>query len=119
VVKLYLDTDVDPLVARQLQARGHDVVSAYEVGMAAAADPAHLAYATRKRRALLTFNIGHFATLYEQWWHEGRTHWGVLVSRQYQRAEIGDLLWLVENVLTLATEEDLANRLRYLSEFDV
>ena len=41
------------------------------------------------------------------------------MSRQYKRAEIGELLRLLENVLQLATDDDLKNRLCYLSEFDV
>ena len=87
--------------------------------MAGASDAEQLRYAAREGRALLTFNIRDFARLHEQWIREGQSHSGVLISRQYKRAAIGELLRLVENTLSLATEDDLANRLRYLSEFDV
>jgi predicted nuclease of predicted toxin-antitoxin system len=119
VLRLYLDADIDPLVARQLQTRGYDIVGAHDAGMARASDLEHLVYATHEGRALLTFNIDHFSELYDQWWHEQRTHFGIILSRQYQRAEIGELLRLVKNVLQLATQDDLANRLRFLGEFDV
>ncbi len=118
-VRLYLDEDIDLLIARHLRARGYDVVSALEVGMIAVDDAEHLAHAAREGRALLTFNVRHFRALYDWWWDEGRPHAGIIVSRQYRRREIGELLRLVEHVLQLATDKDLTNRLRYLSEFDV
>jgi hypothetical protein len=119
MVALYLDADYDPIVARRQRARGFDVVSAHEVGMSDADDAEHLVYAADRGRALLTFNIKDFAPLHAQWMADGRPHSGIVVSRQYRRREVGELLRLVENLLQLATDEDLANRLVYLSEFDV
>jgi predicted nuclease of predicted toxin-antitoxin system len=119
VLRLHLDADVDPQAALHLRDRGYDVVAAREVGLRTATDPEQLAYAARVGRVLVTHNVRDFAPLYDQWWHEQRSHPGVLVSRHYKRSEIGALVRLLERVLQLATEEDLANRLRYLSEFDV
>lgn len=119
MVALYLDADVDPLAARELRERGHNVLSAYDAGLSRASDLEHLEYAAHEGRALVTFNIKHFAPLYTAWWDEGRAHAGILVSPEYKRSEIGELLRLLENVCLFATDDDLANRLRYLSEFDV
>jgi len=119
VVALYLDEDEDPLVARRHRASGYDIVSAHDAGMLGASDEEQLAYAARERRALVTFNIKDFAPLHARWLRDGRWNAGIIVSRQYKRAEIGELLRLLENVLQLATDDDLKNRLCYLSEFDV
>jgi predicted nuclease of predicted toxin-antitoxin system len=119
MVALYLDADYDPLVARRQRSRGFDVVSAHEVGMSDANDAEHLDYAAHRGRVLLTFNTKDFASLHTQWVADGRPHAGIVVSRQYRRREIGELLRLVENLLLLATDEDLANRLLYLTEFEV
>jgi hypothetical protein len=120
VICLCLDEGIDPAAAAALR-RGHDVVSAHDVGMAgtAVADGGHLAYAVRERRVLLTFNIKDYAPRCDAWWQQGRAHPGIVVSRQYPRAQIGEFIRLVESLLKLATEEELANRLRFLSEFDV
>jgi hypothetical protein len=119
VVKLYLDADVDVLVEVRLRQRGYDAVAAREAGMARAGDPDQLAYASAGGRALPAFNTRDYVPLYRQWWREQRPHAGIIVSRRYDRPEIGELLRLIENVLQFATDDDLANRLRYLSEFDV
>jgi predicted nuclease of predicted toxin-antitoxin system len=119
VVSLYLDAHVDALAARRLRRRGYDIIAAHEVGMADASDAEHLAYAAAHGRALVTYNVRDFAPLYHEWWQQRRHHAGIIVSREYQRPEIGELLRLLEQVFLLATEEDLADRLRYLSEFDV
>jgi hypothetical protein len=119
VARLFTDEDVDPLVARQLRARGYDIVSAYEQGTAAASDDAQLAYAAREDRTLLTCNVQHFVQLHVRWIRAGRDHAGIVVSRHYRRADVGEFLRLVENLLQLATESDRHNQLRYLSEFDL
>jgi hypothetical protein len=121
VVRLYLDEDVDPLIARPLRGRGYDIVSAREVGMAgfSISDEAQLVYAAAEGRAILTFNTKHFVPLHEAWWEAGRSHAGIIVSRRFDRDEVGELIRLVERLLEKATEDDLANRLRFLGEFDV
>lgn len=51
-VKLYLDEDVDPLLARALRDRGFDGISTRDTKNIGAADEAQLAFAARQRRAI-------------------------------------------------------------------
>ena len=117
-VRLYLDEHVDGLAGPRLAAAGGDVIGTHAAGMAGALDPDQLEYAANQGRVLVTFNARDFAPLAE-WWHSGRSHAGILISRAYKRDEVGELLRLLENVLLLATDEDFANRVRHLKEFDV
>ncbi|MGH2354326.1 MAG: DUF5615 family PIN-like protein [Chloroflexota bacterium] len=119
MLALNLDADVHPMLAQLLRDRGFDAIAAQEVGMKDASDPEQLAYAADHSRVLLTFNIRDFAPLNARWWEENRAHPGILISPQYSRAALGELLRLVENVLQLATEEDFTNRIRHINEFDV
>jgi predicted nuclease of predicted toxin-antitoxin system len=119
VVALYLDEDQDPLVARQCRTRGYDVLSTNDAGMLGATDEEQLDYAAREGRALVTFNIKDFSLLHARWMEDGRSHAGIIVTRQNKRSEIGGLLRLIDNVLQLATEDDLRNSLHFLSDFDV
>ena len=87
--------------------------------MRTASDGAQLIYAASQSRTILTFNTKDFVPLHEQWITSGQTHAGIIVSRRTNRSQIGVLIRLVENVLLLATVDDLVSNLRYLSEFDV
>lgn len=43
--------------------------------MLSASDVVQLAHAASEHRAILTFNIGDFALLHEQYTAEGKEHW--------------------------------------------
>jgi predicted nuclease of predicted toxin-antitoxin system len=59
-VKLYLDENISPRVARKLRARGFDVLSASEVGNTRLDDWAQFRYAVREGRAIVTGDIADF-----------------------------------------------------------
>ena len=110
---------MDPLAARLLRQRGYDVVAAREVGLSRGTDDEQLTYAAAHGRTLVSFNTRHFVPLYDAWWRANRHHAGVIVSRRYDRDELGEFVRLLTNVLDLATIQELGDRLRYLGEFDV
>jgi len=117
--RLYLDADVDVLLARLLRDEGYDAITAVEANLRTANDEEQLLYAAREGRVLLTYNIRHLAPLHNEWLAQGREHAGIVVSHQYRRQDIGDLVRVVRKLLEVATEDDLRTRLRFLSEFDV
>jgi len=55
-VRLYLDEDVNVLVADLLNARGFDVLTVRDAGKLQASDKEQLAYAVNQQRALVTHN---------------------------------------------------------------
>ncbi|MBI2910448.1 MAG: DUF5615 family PIN-like protein [Chloroflexi bacterium] len=117
MIALYLDENVPPLVANLLQAEKYDVISAHEVGMFGKDDEEQLQYAASSGRALLTFNQKHFRPLYDRWWGPGRSHSGIVLSRQYKLDEIGELVRLIRNLIVRNNAEDLTNSLVYLQAY--
>ena len=62
-MKVYLDEDVSPIVARLLRDKGVDAVSAHEVGRVQFDDRAQLAESTAAGRAIVTANVVDFLAL--------------------------------------------------------
>lgn len=105
-MKLYVDADITPKLARALRERGYDVVSAHEIGKAEASDVEQMAYAVVEKRALLTCNAGDFTVILENYWDEGRNHWGVVVSEQL---ELGELIRRAARLLDMLDVSDMQN----------
>jgi uncharacterized protein DUF5615 len=62
-VKVYLDEDLSPIVARILRSKGVDAISAHEVGKVQLDDRTQLAEASREGRAIVTANVIDFLAL--------------------------------------------------------
>ena len=60
---VYLDHNVNPLLAEDARRAGYDVVAAVEVGNAALEDDEQLGWAVRQGRCLLTHDLDHFPRL--------------------------------------------------------
>jgi len=82
--------------------------------MLSAPDDVQLAHAASEHRAILTFNIGDFAVLHEQYMADGKEHWGIILSN---REPIGELLRRILHLLNSTSADDLKNQVRWLSEF--
>jgi hypothetical protein len=83
MMKIYLDDDsAAALLARLLQAEGHDVVVPDQVGNRGIEDPAHFLYAILDGRAVLTHNHEDYELLHDLVVGSGGHHPGVLVVRR-------------------------------------
>ena len=80
--RLYLDEDVDVLVARLLESRGFSAVTTQEAGCIGQTDREQLSYAVEHERALLTHNRADFEALGEQYIREDRTHYGIVLANR-------------------------------------
>jgi predicted nuclease of predicted toxin-antitoxin system len=81
-IKLYLDEDVNPLLAEDLRQRGYDVVSAHEVPNLSVGDRDQLEYARGQERALLTHNRDDFLEIAREYVVNHMPHWGILYVPQ-------------------------------------
>ena len=114
-LRLYLDEDVSPTLAKMLREAGYDATSAHEVGALGETDPAQLARATSEGRAILTYNCRHFQTLATQAAAIGEEYAGIIISfRQYEGHEIGSLLRAARRFIDQHPAEQLRNTLLVL-----
>ncbi len=67
-------------------------MSAAEAGMTGQADEANFLYATAHGMVLFSFNVRDYVLLAKQWAQEGRQHAGGLLSDQYTRHQLGEVL---------------------------
>ena len=112
--RLYLDEDVDPLLARVLTERGFDILTTQEARHLSSTDADQLAFAAKEGRAILTHNVRHFVSLSRAGIGTGLDHAGVIVSDQLP---FKDLLARTLRLLHHHTPESLQNRLVWLHDF--
>ena len=91
-IRLYLDEDVNVLVADLLKARGFDVITAR--------DAEQLAYAVSQARTLVTHNRTDFEELVQAYFASGQTHHGVISAVRRSPQEIAQRLLVILNHVT-------------------
>lgn len=82
MIRLYLDEDVHKKVAVALRIKGYDVISVHEVKNWGVSDFQQLEYATSQGRAIFTFNKADFIKLHNEYTEGGKSHFGILLSKQ-------------------------------------
>lgn len=108
---LYLDEDVNVLVANLLSARGFDVLTVRDAGQLQASDENQLAYAIEQKRALVTHNRSDFEELIQTYFATGRKHHGVILAVRRPPQEIAQRLLAILNQVTADEMED---QVRYI-----
>jgi hypothetical protein len=79
-IRFFTDEDVYGSVAGALRRAGYDAVSTPEAGRLRESDESQLHWAATEGRALVTFNVGHFAAQHAEWMRCGLYHAGIIVS---------------------------------------
>ncbi|NBC19396.1 MAG: hypothetical protein GVY18_18985 [Bacteroidetes bacterium] len=109
--RLYLDEDVDVLVAHLVRSRGFEVATTHSERMLGQSDASQLAYASEHAWALVTHNRTDFEALAVQYFEEGRMHWGIICAFRRPPHDLADRLVRLLNEHTAA---DLKNQVVYL-----
>ena len=110
-IELYLDEDVDVLIAQLIRARGFAVVTTQEAGQLRNSDAEQLAYAVNQHKALLTHNRVDFETLAQTYLTTGQTHDGILIAVRRPPRDIARRLL---RILNAVTAEEMQNQVRYI-----
>ncbi len=113
-IKLFIDEDVHNELDAALRKIGFDAITAYEALRKRCTDLEQLEYAISQERAVMTFNVEEWVKVNSKYIELGRTHYGIIVSKQLPFSPTFHRLVKLMNSLTL---EDMINRLEYLSNW--
>ena len=104
-MKLLLDEMYPSLIARELRARGHDVVSVHESPGSGTADDLVLDHARSEGRAVITENVRDFRPLAEQILAAGDSHAGLVFTteKRWPRSDPGALITGIDAMLASTT----------------
>jgi hypothetical protein len=102
-VRLLLDEHFSPEIARQLRARGHDVIAVKEhPELIGRADRVHFASTPEEKRAIATQDLGDFRPLLSEAVRTGGKSYGLVcvpARVSLSREAIGQVVALLEEVL--------------------
>ncbi len=87
-MKLYLDEHIPVALSALLSTHGVDCLTTKAAGNRSLSDEDQLAYATQEGRALVTFDRKDFLLLVSRWQTLGRSHAGLIVSRELPLPEL-------------------------------
>ena len=110
-IELYLDEDVDVLLADLARARGFFVTTTVEAGRRGTGDAEQLPYATSRQITLLTHNRVDFEKLAQDYFDAGRTQFGIIIAA---RRPVYDLGKRVLVILNAVTRDEIQNTIRYI-----
>ncbi len=110
-IKLYLDEDVDILVADLVQARGFDVLTVRDAGLLAIADEEQLEYSAKIGRAIVTHNRCDYEELAKLYFEQGKTHSGIIIAVRRSPYEIARRLLTILNQIAA---DEIHNQIRYI-----
>ena len=108
---LYLDEDINVLIADLLRARGFDAITARDAGYLQATDSEQFAYAISQSRALVTHNRKDFEELVQAYFDSGQMHYGVIFAVRRSPQEIAQRLLAILNQVT---SDEMENQVRYI-----
>jgi len=110
-LQVYLDEDVDVLLARLLNARAYDCTCVSETGHLGWTDEQHLQWAASESRVLITHNRVDFENLAKAWYLHSREHAGILLVMR--RASTYELLRRLLPLLALYDQAGWHNAVMY------
>jgi uncharacterized protein DUF5615 len=110
-IDLYLDEDVDVLVARLIGARGFNALTAQESYQLGKSDEEQLEFASNRESALLTHNRVHFELLAQKYPDQAKTHYGIIIAVRRKPHEIARRLL---RILNQVTADEMENQVRYI-----
>ena len=110
-IKLYLDEDVDVLLAELLRARGFSVLTTREAGQLTRSDAEQLAYAVTQGRTFLTHNRVDFIELAKTYSDEGKMHHGMILAVRRPTYEVARRVLIILNSVMA---DEMRDQIRYI-----
>jgi len=109
--KVFLDEDVDLIVADIIRSHGFYAIATQEVDRKRSPDDDQLIYAAENDYVILTHNRGDFERLALKYFDENRSHAGIVISVQRPPKDVARSM---VRVLSLYTAESIKNQIVYI-----
>lgn len=110
-IHVYLDEDVDVLIASLLRSRSFEATTAQQSGQLGKTDVEQLEYAVSQRAAILTHNRTDFENLAREYFEQGRMHYGIVLAVRNPYQEIVRRLLVI---LNSTTADEMENQILYI-----
>ena len=109
--RLYLDEDVDILIADLVRSRSFEVTTTNDVGRKGKSDPEQLEYAANRKLTIVTYNRIDFERLAQQHFAVNRIHYGIIIAVQRLPGDIAERL---AEKLNDFTADEMINQIIYI-----
>lgn len=110
-IDLYLDEDVNVVLADLVRARGFRVTTTQAAGQMGMTDENQLDFAASQRKAILTHNRVDFEILAQRYFEEKKTHSGIIIAVRRHPKELSKrVLILLDSV----TADEIEDQIRYI-----
>jgi predicted nuclease of predicted toxin-antitoxin system len=110
-IHVYLDEDVDVLVASLLRSRGFEATTAQESRQLGKTDAEQLEYAASQGAAILTHNRIDFEVLAREYFEREKLHYGIIIAVRNPYQEIVQRLL---TILNSTTADEMENQILYI-----
>lgn len=110
-IHVYLDEDVDVLVATLLRSRGFETTTAQQAGQLGRTDAEQLGHAVSQQAAILTHNRTDFEEFAREYFERDRMHYGIIIAVRNPYQEIGQRLL---TILNSTTSDEMENQILYI-----
>lgn len=109
-IELYLDEDVDVLVADLIRARGFTAITTRDAGNLHKDDDEQLSYADNQF-VFVTHNRVDFEARALEYFASGKTHCGIIIAIRRPPQDIVRRLLVISNNVTA---DEMVNQIRYI-----
>lgn len=110
-IGIYLDEDVNVLLADLIKARGFEAITTREAGQLSKTDEEQLRYAVSQELTLLTHNRVDFEALAQAYFEANQEHYGIIFTARNPPQEILRRLLIILNQVTA---DEIKNQVRYI-----
>lgn len=108
---MYLDEDVNVLIAELIRAKDFKSLSVSEVGRRGKSDAEQLKYAAQNGYAILTHNRIDFEKLAQEYYADNKSHHGIIIAVRRPVHEVAERLF---NTLNDFTADEMTNQIIYI-----
>ncbi|MEX2170185.1 MAG: DUF5615 family PIN-like protein [Pirellulales bacterium] len=116
-MKLYFDEDsMDRRLVAALRARNVDIVTVNDAATMGISDERQLEFAASQARLMYSFNVRDFRVIHSHWLRIGRSHAGIVVTRQWQFG-IGEQMRRLLHLINAVSAQEMQDRLEFLQDW--